>query len=169
MKNTQAFTLIELLVVVLIIGILAAVALPQYQKAVMKSRVAEILLRLRDMHIAQQLCVEEGKLGGNVNNWTLDFPLTCRVDLTDPVDPDSTCPAQNIDAKYEEAEYLVRNKRVTYILRGGSKINGSVGITWPIEDPNPYCSGGGAPSFDIPGECAKLGFIEKIGSYYYQK
>ena len=53
--NNKAFTLVELLVVVLIIGILAAIAVPQYQKAVEKARISEAIMAVEKIAQAQEI------------------------------------------------------------------------------------------------------------------
>jgi len=55
MQKNAGFTLIELLVVVLIIGILSAVALPQYERAVGRARMAEAFAVLRSLSQAAEV------------------------------------------------------------------------------------------------------------------
>ncbi len=66
--NKKGFTLIELLVVVLIIGILAAMAMPAYFKAVERSRTAEADTMIGTVVNAQQRY--KMKTGNYASNWT---------------------------------------------------------------------------------------------------
>ena len=66
-NNNKGFTLIELLVVVLILGILAAMAMPQYFKAVERSRMTEAVTLLANIAQSQQRKYMQ------INNYTENF------------------------------------------------------------------------------------------------
>ena len=74
LKSKKAFTLIELLVVVLIIGILSAIALPQYQVAVEKTKATNLLTLLDSIAKAEEIYyLANGRYTDQIDN--LDVQL----------------------------------------------------------------------------------------------
>ena len=62
LMNKKGFTLLEILAVVLIIGILASVSLPLYQKFIVKSRAAEAINLLEAVKDRQQVNFAKSKV-----------------------------------------------------------------------------------------------------------
>ncbi len=80
MSKKKGFTLIEMLVVVLIIGIIAAIALPQYQIAVLKTRYTQLMVMadaLRKAHDAYYLA--NGKYTIKINDLDVTVPNNCTL------------------------------------------------------------------------------------------
>ena len=73
--NKKGFTLLELLVVVLIIGILAAVAMPQYRRAVMKSQFATLKIMAQALAHAEEVhYLAEGKYADDIDTLSVGIP-----------------------------------------------------------------------------------------------
>ena len=61
MNAQKGFTLIELMIVVAIIGILAAIAIPQYQNYIAKSQVSRGMAEMGAMKTSYETCLNDGK------------------------------------------------------------------------------------------------------------
>ncbi|MGB2579290.1 type II secretion system protein G [Elusimicrobium simillimum] len=119
MKN--GFTLIELLVVVLIIGILAAIALPQYNKAVEKSRSMEAVTQLAAWSQALERYFLQH---GEYPNVGTSFPSTDKMNEVLDVDIPIN---KNWEFVYYRGIYIALNshKDGRYIFIGQSPISTS--------------------------------------------
>ncbi len=79
-KFTKGFTLLELLVVVLIIGVLAAIALPQYKRAVEKSKSAEALTILKAVSGSiQRYYLTNSSFPSDFKDLDIGIPMTGNV------------------------------------------------------------------------------------------
>ena len=69
MSDQKGFTLIELMIVIAIIGILAAVAVPQYGAYTKRAKFTEVISTVQTAKSAIDLCLQSTQVSDDCNEW----------------------------------------------------------------------------------------------------
>ena len=83
-EKNQGFTLIELMIVVTVIGVLASIALPQYQAYVSRAQVTRVMSEVAALKTAVESCVIEGRTSVGSGNLQCDPGATGSSLMTMP-------------------------------------------------------------------------------------
>ena len=140
MKNVLGFTLIELLVVVLIIGILAAIAMPKYQMAVDKARFVQAVADLDAVKKAEEIFYA-------ANHHYADDLIDLDVDVKYTLDPTN----ENRHYKSADGKCYIELKEVDKVHGSNTSTRAANMSAWCYLKP-PY-----------PGN----GYGERIGVFVY--
>ncbi len=117
MLKKKGFTLIEMLVVVLIIGIIAAIAFPQYQLSVLKTRYTQLMIMGEAIRRAQDAYyLANGRYALSLNELDLTIPGNC------------------IPTAYDGGLRCDKFVCVVYDGWGGSESSGNVYCTMDMQD-----------------------------------